>query len=258
MNRKYASQGLICLGGLEVSSVNVPCGVSAIIASPIVASLVFCLVSRPWRRFGLGEIDFSRNGSRDGVGCLRLWGRCEICKTVLPNWLLIAEVALAVLAATAVWLSAANVPIAVAFVWILFALARCDLLVGRLPNVLTGTLAVLGLIFALLSLSKISIGDAIAGLAAGYLIPMLTKVFYRTIAKRDGLGGGDIKLFAALGAWIGWHALPALLLMSSCTALAVGLIGRRGLRSRVAFGPSIAVSGFALWWYQVGTHPVGI
>jgi leader peptidase (prepilin peptidase)/N-methyltransferase len=82
---------------------------------------------------------------------------------------------------------------------------------------------------------------------------------------REGMGGGDVKLLAMIGAWMGWKALPFIILLSSLTGAVIGgvslVIARQGVRSRIPFGPFLALGalGFlffgdeiTLWFYRLG------
>jgi len=91
-----------------------------------------------------------------------------------------------------------------------------------------------------------SLFNAIWGAIAGFGILWLIAKLYKAICKTDGLGGGDMKLLAALGAWCGWQSLPMILLISSATGITTVLIQQFVLRhpiERIAFGPFLAIAG---------------
>ena len=108
---------------------------------------------------------------------------------------------------------------------VLLYLAYFDLRTFRLPDVITLPLILLGLSFNGLSKQGfISFQDAILGAILGYTFLWLTNLLYRLAKKQDGIGMGDAKLLAALGAWLGWFTLPSLLLVASLTGLIGGVL----------------------------------
>lgn len=138
------------------------------------------------------------------------------------------------------------------FGWLLLALAALDLAAFWLPNLLTGTLALAGLALGGLTGSAPLLGERLAGGAAGFTALWLVAAGYKALRGRTGLGGGDPKMFGAIGLWLGWQALPAVLL-AACVlglgaVLGLALIGRRVSGSaRLPFGTMLAGGGFALW-----------
>ena len=137
-----------------------------------------------------------------------------------------------------------------AFGSILLACALIDWDTTYLPDDLTLGLLWLGLISASLGYSGISLDGALWGAVAGY--GSLWSIFwlFKLLTGKDGMGYGDFKLFAALGAWFGWAELVPLILMASCSGAVVGLVmkWRASLREGgvVPFGPFLAMGGFAL------------
>jgi len=106
--------------------------------------------------------------------------------------------------------------------WMLLALALFDLRHMILPGWLTGLLAFSGLATAVIAPETLI--DRVAGLACGYAALAAIGFIYRRLRNRTGLGGGDIKLFAAIGAWLGWQNLPLLLLLSGALGLLSAII----------------------------------
>ena len=146
--------------------------------------------------------------------------------------------------------------IRICLIAILVYLAYYDLRTFRLPDVITLPLILLGLLFNSLSNQRfISSQDAIIGAILGYSCLWLLNLLYRTVKKQDGIGMGDAKLLAALGAWLGWSALPSILLMASLTGLIGGIIwlqwNKQNHRSAFPFGPFLAIAGIIeLLWPQ--------
>ena len=146
--------------------------------------------------------------------------------------------------------------IRICLIAILVYLAYYDLRTFRLPDVITLPLILLGLLFNSLSNQRfISFQDAIIGAILGYTCLWLLNLLYRIVKKQDGVGMGDAKLLAALGAWLGWFALPSILLMASLTGLIGGIIwlqwNKQDHRSAFPFGPFLAIAGIIeLLWPQ--------
>ena len=141
---------------------------------------------------------------------------------------------------------------AIAYALILLTLAWIDAETGFLPDLLTIPLLWLGLLvnvggtFSMLT-------DAVVGAAAGYLVLWLICGVFLLTTGRQGMGNGDFKLLAALGAWLGWTSLPWVLLISSLLALTIVLLRRMAGRMKAgeafSFGPYLAIAGIAvlLW-----------
>lgn len=133
------------------------------------------------------------------------------------------------------------------FGWLLLTLAAIDLRAFWLPNGLTAALAATGLIAGMGSLSERATGG-LAGFAALWIVAAA----YRRLRGREGLGGGDPKLFGAIGCWLGWSALPMVLLGASVLGLAfvlaLRLAGNRMTGTdRMPFGALLAPAAFAMW-----------
>ena len=138
--------------------------------------------------------------------------------------------------------------------WTLLALALIDLEHQILPDVLTLPLAAAGLAVAWLA-QRGAVLDNIAGAALGYAVFFIIAWAYRRWRGRDGLGAGDAKLLAALGAWDGATGLPSVVLLGSLMALAV-VLALRSFRLSAArsasgwpFGPALAAAGWLVWLY---------
>ncbi len=135
--------------------------------------------------------------------------------------------------------------------WWLLILAALDAEHQWLPDRLTLPLWLAGLGAALLNAGP-SLTDRLIGSIAGFAILATIAFSYRRIRGRQGLGGGDPKLFGALGAWLGWQHLPFLLLFASILGLASAALGHaRGQvierHSRLPFGTYLAIAGWILW-----------
>jgi leader peptidase (prepilin peptidase)/N-methyltransferase len=141
-------------------------------------------------------------------------------------------------------------PCALGFSAVLIALAAIDCECGLLPDALTYPLLWSGLLFNLYS-KMVSLDAAVIGVVCGYVFLWGLYWGFRLLTGKEGLGYGDFKLLAALGAWLGWSALPQVLLLSSLTGLLVGGIlmvsGRMTRSDALPFGPFLAFSGWLVW-----------
>ncbi|MCP3729587.1 prepilin peptidase [Sphingomonas sp. MG17] len=141
------------------------------------------------------------------------------------------------------------------FGWLLLALAALDLAAFWLPNALTAALALAGLIDGFFFPPTWI--DRIAGGVIGYCLLALARFTYRYIRGREGLGGGDAKMFAGIGIWLGASMLAPVLLAASIIglafALAMRISGREmGMTSRLPLGTLLAIAAFPAWLYGLG------
>lgn len=137
---------------------------------------------------------------------------------------------------------------AIAYVAVLLALAWIDAETGFLPDLLTLPLLWLGLLVNL-SGTFSTLSDAVLGAVAGYSVLWIICQAFLLLTGRQGMGHGDFKLLAALGAWLGWASLPSILLVSSLLGLATALLqrvrGRMQAGQAFSFGPYLAIAGIA-------------
>jgi len=143
------------------------------------------------------------------------------------------------------------------FFWATLALAVIDQQTGFLPDDITLPLLWTGLLFNVWG-TFVPLGEAVLGAAAGYLVLWLINATFRALRGIDGMGAGDFKMTAAVGAFLGWKALLMVILLSSVVGLVFGsaqmLAARRGLdlKFRFHFGPYIAIAGVAaMFWGPV-------
>ncbi len=185
---------------------------------------------------------------------LMLGRRCRYCHVKLSSFYPLIELTaiIPVLWAASVttsWQLLAGV----VFGWMLLALGLIDWRTQRLPNALTLSVAVTG-IAAAFALDRPHVGAHLIGTIAGFAVFVLIAMFYRAVRKRDGLGMGDAKLLAGLGAWVSWQGLPVLVLLAAgmglIFVLARALWQRRFVMTeRVPFGPFLALAGWIVWLY---------
>ncbi len=186
------------------------------------------------------------------VGWLWLRGRCHQCATPISARYPLVELLTAVLAATAAWRFGCGWPAlaAIALICALVALAFIDLDTSLLPDNITQPLLWLGLLVNLDGLF-VPLPDALVGAAAGYLVLWVVYWLFKLATGKEGMGYGDFKLLAALGAWLGWQQLPLIILASSLVGALAGigliLFTRHDRRTPIPFGPYLAGGGvFAL------------
>jgi len=139
------------------------------------------------------------------------------------------------------------------FGWTLLALAWIDQRSFLLPDALTLPLAPAGLLVVWL-IGSVPVIDHVIGAIVGFLALTAVAHLYRAVRRRDGLGGGDAKLFAAIGAWVGWQGLPTVILYAAASGLlwvlARQALGRPAeLTARLPFGPHLCLAGWLVWLY---------
>jgi leader peptidase (prepilin peptidase)/N-methyltransferase len=148
------------------------------------------------------------------------------------------------------WTAAATL----VFVWSMIALAFIDLDTFFLPDNITLPLAWAGLLAQLLRLfPDVTLADGVIGAVSGYLALWSVFWLFKLATGKEGMGYGDFKLLAAIGAWLGWKALPLVIVLSSFVGAAVGvvliLLRRQGRDMPIPFGPYLVVAGLiALFW----------
>ena len=141
---------------------------------------------------------------------------------------------------------------AMLFTWSLVALTMIDVDHQLLPDDITLPLLWLGILFSLLG-ATISLQDAIVGAMLGYLSLWSVYWLFKLATGKEGMGYGDFKLLAALGAWLGWQSIPLVILLSSLVGaicgIALMIATRRGKDIPIPFGPYLAMAGWiSLMW----------
>jgi leader peptidase (prepilin peptidase) / N-methyltransferase len=192
---------------------------------------------------------------------LLLRGRCASCKTKISVRYPLVELATGLLSAWVAWRFGFGAPAACGLLvtWTLIALTGIDVDHQLLPDNITLPLVWAGLLAAVIvgpvagSSIPVSPHDAIVGAAVGYLSLWLIFHAYRLLTGKIGMGYGDFKLFAALGAWMGWKLLPLVILLSAGTGAILGvtmiLLRGRDKNEPLPFGPYIAAAGWIAMMY---------
>jgi leader peptidase (prepilin peptidase)/N-methyltransferase len=195
------------------------------------------------------------------ISWLLLRGRCAACKSKIPVRYPLVELTTGILSAWVAWHFGFGAPAACALLvtWALIALTGIDIDHQLLPDSITLPLMWAGLLAAVIvgpiagNPTPVSAHDAIVGAASGYVSLWLVFHIFRLITGKEGMGYGDFKLFAALGAWLGWKLLPLVILLSAAAGALLGIlmIVLRG-RDRSApmpFGPYLAAAGWLAMLY---------
>lgn len=176
----------------------------------------------------------------------------------------IPEVGCAVLSAGVVGMFGVTI-VAVAMLvltWALFTLALIDAEHQVLPDVIVLPMLWLGLIANQQGLFA-SLDDALYGAIAGYMVLWVMLNGFKLLTGREGMGGGDLKMLAMLGAWGGWHLLLLIIIVASITASVYGVtvkcFSRTECNPQLPFGPFLALGGFVamMWGHAINTTYLG-
>lgn len=187
---------------------------------------------------------------------LALRGRCSACQAHISVRYPLVEAATGLFSAYAGWhfgftLAAAG---ALLFIWAMIILTCIDFDTQLLPDDITLPLLWTGLLFNLGG-TFTDLQSSVIGAIAGYLSLWAVYWGFRLATGKEGMGYGDFKLLAAIGAWFGWQLLPLTILLSSFVGALVGvsliIVARRGREVPIPFGPYLAAAGvLAMFWGQ--------
>jgi len=195
------------------------------------------------------------------ISWLALRGRCAACNAKISIRYPLVELTTGLLSVWVAWHFGFGAPALCALLvtWTLIALTGIDIDHQLLPDTLTLPLLWAGLLAAIIVGPKFGVAlpvsprDAIIGACSGYLSLWLVYQAFKLVTGKEGMGYGDFKLFAALGAWLGWKVLPLIILLSAATGAALGLfmIAMRGRDRAVPmpFGPYLAAAGWLAMMY---------
>ncbi len=194
------------------------------------------------------------------ISWLVLRGKCAACGARIAARYPVIELAAGLIGAYAAWRFGPSLAAlgAAGFGWALLALAVIDFDTQLLPDDITLPLLWAGLLINFASVFA-PLGTAVIGAVAGYLSLWLVYWAFKLATGKEGMGHGDFKLLAAIGAWLGWQKLPLVILLSSVVGAAVGLLlivfARHGREKPIPFGPYLAAAGLiALFWGDVITR----
>ena len=194
------------------------------------------------------------------ISFILLGGKCRNCGTAISLRYPIVEALSGTLCAYSAWhfgfgWSAAG---ALLLTWGLVALTAIDIDTQLLPDDITLPLLWAGLLLNLYGVYT-NLPNAVLGAAMGYLTLWSVYWLFKLITGKEGMGYGDFKLLAALGAWLGWQLLPLIILLSSLVGAVVGIalivVFKHGRAIPIPFGPYLAGGGLiALFWGQTLTQ----
>jgi leader peptidase (prepilin peptidase)/N-methyltransferase len=182
------------------------------------------------------------------VSWLALRGRCRGCGAAISSRYPLVEIAGGLAAAGAIWHFGPTWAglTACGLLWTLIALAVIDADTQLLPDNLTLPLLWGGLVANLFGLF-VPLADAVIGAIAGYLVLWSVYWLFKLIRGKEGMGYGDFKLLAALGAWLGWKMLPVIILLASVAGAVIGVLlivfQGRDKAKPLPFGPYLAIAG---------------
>ena len=197
------------------------------------------------------------------VSWLMLRGKCANCAAPISARYPIVEAVTMVLSLVVAWHfgPTPEAVLGIVVTWFLVAMSMIDFDTQLLPDSMTLPLMWIGLMASLVPVF-VDVRTAVVGAAAGYLVLWSIYWLFKLITGKEGMGYGDFKLLAALGALLGWQALPSIILLSSLVGAVVGVAiivaTRRSKEIPIPFGPYLAAAGWIamLWgeeltaWYQ--------
>ena len=186
---------------------------------------------------------------------LLLGGKCAACRATISWRYPVVELATGLLSLAAAMAFGPGLALlgALALIWSLVALTGIDIDTQLLPDSITLPLLWLGMVFNLYGVFT-TLDAAVIGAIAGYLALWSIYWAFKLTTGKEGMGYGDFKLLAALGAWFGWQALPLIIILSSFVGAAVGILlivaQRMGREVPMPFGPYLAGAGLITLFYQ--------
>ena len=187
---------------------------------------------------------------------LLLKGKCSGCKKPISIRYPLVELATGLLSVLVVYLLGFTLQggLALVLTWSLIALTLIDIDTQLLPDNITLPLMWLGLIVNYFG-AYTSLEDALWGAIVGYLAIWSVFWLFKIVTGKEGMGYGDFKLLAALGAWMGWQVLPQIIILSSLVGAVIGIAGilimGKDKNIPIPFGPYLAIAGWiALLWGQ--------
>lgn len=188
------------------------------------------------------------------ISWLVLRGKCRACKAPISPRYPLVELATGLLSGALVWTFGSGwIGLAtLLFGYLLLAMTFIDFDTQLLPDDLTYPLLWAGLLVNLNG-TFVPLRDAVIGAAAGYLALWSIYWLFKLATGKEGMGYGDFKLLAALGAWLGWTMLPTIILLSSVVGAVVGIslivFARHGRDKPIPFGPYLAAAGLIALFY---------
>ena len=203
---------------------------------------------------------------------LFLGGRCANCGVKISLRYPLVELATGLLTLLLAWYFTASPALlgAMLLTWALVALTMIDIDHQLLPDDITLPLMWLGLLFNVFEVFT-TLQSAVVGAMMGYMTLWTVYWLFKLATGKEGMGFGDFKLLAALGAWLGWDVLPMIILLSASVGAILGIfimwLQQRGKDIPMPFGPFLAIAGWiaflwgdqlmVLYWSTMGVPPAG-
>lgn len=195
-----------------------------------------------------------------------LLGKCRTCGKPIPIRYPLVELVTGLLS-MALFMKfgpTAHYPLFLLFCAALLVISFIDLQHQIIPDVISLPGILLGFGFSVFGFTGLSWLDSFIGIVGGGGFLFVVAILFERLARKEGMGGGDVKLLAMMGAWMGWRALPFIILISSFAGTVIGggslLISGRSYRTKIPFGPFLALAAliylffgteFVSWYYQL-------
>lgn len=189
------------------------------------------------------------------ISYLFLRGKCGHCKAAISLQYPLVEILMALLAAALMAKFQLSIAVAGYFIFCaaLLVIIVIDIHHQIIPDVISLPGIILGVLFSFVN-PIVTWQSSLIGLLVGGGVLYAVAFTYFLLRKIDGLGGGDIKLLAMIGAWLGWQSLPFVIFTSSLSGSIVGLIAmyyqRKGGQTRIPFGPFLSLSAIIYTFYS--------
>ena len=197
------------------------------------------------------------------ISYLVLGGKCASCKTVISPQYPLVELFTAIVSVTIGWHFGVSLQAMAALLlsWCLIAASGIDIGHKLLPDSITLPLLWLGILLSLFDVF-VSLQDSIVGVMLGYMSLWTVYILFKLFTGKEGMGYGDFKLLAMLGAWLGWQPLFVVILTSSLVGAIVGismiLLKKTERDTQIPFGPYLAAAGWmTLLWGDELMHFYG-
>lgn len=184
------------------------------------------------------------------ISFILLGGKCHFCKEPISLRYPFIESLTALLSIVVAWQLGLSVitMIGLILTWTLITQAFIDMDHSVIPDEITIPCLWIGLLINFFGLGFVNLHDAFLGTVCGYLVLFIFYHLFKLITTKDGMGFGDFKLLAMLGAWLGWQMLPQILFFAALLGTIFGLIGilmkKYSKESKIPFGPYLAIAGW--------------
>jgi len=189
------------------------------------------------------------------ISYLLLWGKCRRCGHPIPIHYPIVEAIMGLLS-TALFVRLGPSPqyvMLLLFSASLVTISFIDLHHKIIPDLISLPGILIGLGFSFFPAGRVPWSDSLIGIIGGGGFLYLLAITFEWLTGKEGMGGGDVKLLAMIGAWMGWRDLPFIILISSLSGILIGgislLATRQGIRARIPFGPFLALGALVYLFF---------